>query len=268
MLQKTAMKTIVVAAFTAFFSSSLPAQNGIALFSPDGFGSTAVMGAYVHPVAAVPNAPFSATVTTRFKSRWIGDRTKFQVDETSFTIARDANGRTYDDQKWSAGDWQVTSGHIYDPATRLNTTLIDKQHIARLWKSMGEQPEYETNPKSAKTPLTAEPPFWIYGEPVWRKQDLGTQVMEGVMVHGVRLIRNIPASASGTGQPVETADEFWYSAELHMNLLIKHTDPRVGEQTFAITQIKCGDPDPQLFQVPEDFTIVDRTPETSRNSEK
>jgi hypothetical protein len=255
MLQKTATMASVIAAFTAFLSTSLFSQ--ISLFSSNGFGSTPVMSAYVDPVPAIPSAPFSATVTTRFKSRWIGDRTKFHVDETSFTIARDAKGRTYDDIKWSAGNWQVTSGHIYDPATRLNTTLIAEQHIARLWKSMGEQPEYETNPQSAKTPLTAEPPFWIYGEPVWHKEDLGIQMMEGVMVHGVRLVRNIPASASGTGQPVETTDEFWYSAELHMNVLITHTDPRDGEQTFKLTRVTRGEPDPQLFQVPEDFTIVE-----------
>jgi hypothetical protein len=224
------------------------------------------MSAYVNPVPAIPSAPFSATVTTRFKSRWIGDRTKFHVDETSFTIARDAKGRTYDDIKWSAGNWQVTSGHIYDPATRLNTTLIAEQHIARLWKSVGEQPEYETNPQSAKTPLTAEPPFWIYGEPVWHKEDLGIQMMEGVMVHGVRLVRNIPASASGTGQPVETTDEFWYSAELHMNLLIRHTDPRDGEQMFKLTRIKRGEPDPALFQVPAEFRIVDETPKTTQST--
>lgn len=253
MLQKVAIKTIVIAAFTAFLSISGFAQ--ISLFSSNGFGSTPVMSAYLDAVSAIPNSPFSATVTARFKSRWIGDRTKFQVQETSFTIARDARGRTYDDLKRGAGNWQVTSGQIYDPATRLHITLIAEQHRAWRRKLTGEQPEYETNPKYRKSPLDAEPPFWIYGEPVWRKEDLGIQMMEGVMVHGVRLVRNIPASASGTGQPVETTDEFWYSAELHMNVLMIHTDPRDGEQTFKLTHVKRGDPDPQLFQVPADFTI-------------
>ncbi len=96
----------------------------------------------------------------------------------------------------------------------------------------------------------------LYGEPVWRKEDLGTQVMDGVMVHGVRIIRNIPARASGTGQPVEITEEFWYSDELHMNLLIKHTDLRSGEQTLTLTGVKRDDRDPQLFQIPAGFKIV------------
>jgi hypothetical protein len=95
------------------------------------------------------------------------------------------------------------------------------------------------------------------GEWMWRKEDLGTQTMEGVSVHGVRFIQKVPASQSGTGQPVEIFNEIWYSPELRLNLLVKTTDPRNGEESFALTHLKLGDPEPARFQVPAEFRIDD-----------
>jgi hypothetical protein len=40
-------------------------------------------------------------------------------------------------------------------------------------------------------------------------------------------------------------------------MLIKHNDPRTGEQTLSIKQIKREDPDPQMFTVPSDYKVVD-----------
>jgi len=34
-------------------------------------------------------------------------------------------------------------------------------------------------------------------------------------------------------------------------------DPRIGEQTFKLTRIMLGDPDPSLFAVPAGFKVVD-----------
>ncbi len=244
MLQKTA-KGIVIAGFTAFLTISLGAQHPSFLQSP-------VTASSARPVSAVPNAPFSAEVTVRYTCPL-----PFSSVQTSFNIARDINGRTYDDMRGSLGYQKEITRHIYDPATRLDTVLIGEQHHALQWK-VNEVPEYETNPKYDRTPINFEPPYIATGEWAWRKEDLGTQTMEGVTVHGVRFIRHVPASASGTGQPVEVLDEFWYSSELRLNLLVKRTDPPNGEETFAITHLRRSDPDPQLFEIPEGFIVVDR----------
>jgi len=58
-------------------------------------------------------------------------------------------------------------------------------------------------------------------------------MMENVEVHGTRKSRTIPAEFSGTGQPIVITDEYWYSADLHLNMLVKHNDPRTGEQTVT-----------------------------------
>lgn len=243
MLRKTA-KAIVIAGFTAFLTISLGAQCWI--------WDSPVAASSARPVSAVPNAPFSAEVTVRYTRPL-----PFSSAQTSFNIARDINGRTYDDERGSLGYQKEITRHIYDPATRLDTVLIGEQHHALQWK-VNEVPEYETNPKYDRTPINAEPDCMVNGEWTWRKEDLGTQTMEGVTVHGVRRILQVSAERSGTGQPVEIFDEFWYSSELRLNLLVKRTDPRTGEERFALTHLRRSDPDPQLFQIPDGFIVVDR----------
>jgi hypothetical protein len=97
-------------------------------------------------------------------------------------------------------------------------------------------------------------------EPLVRQQDLGTQVLEGMTVRGVRITRNIPPNVSGTGQPVVVTDEYWYSDDLHLNMLVKHDDPRSGAQTMTVAELKRGEPDPHLFVIPSDYKVVDETP--------
>jgi len=108
--------------------------------------------------------------------------------------------------------------------------------------------------------LPSAPPSIPGREPLVRQEDLGTQVMENIVVRGVRITRTVPPAFSGTGRPVVVTEEFWYSDDLHLNLLVKCNDPRTGEQTMTLTQIKRGEPDPQLFVIPADYKVVDETP--------
>jgi hypothetical protein len=59
---------------------------------------------------------------------------------------------------------------------------------------------------------------------------------------------------------VDVVDEFWYSQELHLNLLVHHTDPRSGEQTVGISGIKREEPPAAMFELPLGYKIVDVTP--------
>jgi hypothetical protein len=78
--------------------------------------------------------------------------------------------------------------------------------------------------------------------------------MEGVPVHGVRETQIIPAENSGTGKEIVVSDEYWYSADLRINLVIKHSDPRTGSVTMTVTQVKRWEPDPSLLEVPQGYT--------------
>jgi hypothetical protein len=88
-------------------------------------------------------------------------------------------------------------------------------------------------------------------------EDLGSQTMEGVAVTGKRTTRTIPAGEIGNEKPLIIVTEVWTSPDLQTVVYSKRSDPRVGEQTFQLTNIVRGEPDPSLFVVPSDFKIID-----------
>jgi hypothetical protein len=88
-------------------------------------------------------------------------------------------------------------------------------------------------------------------------EDLGSQTMEGVLVKGTRTTRTIPAGQIGNEQPITIVTEVWTSPELKTVVSSKRSDPRMGEQTFRLTNIVRAEPNPTLFTVPADFKIVD-----------
>lgn len=94
--------------------------------------------------------------------------------------------------------------------------------------------------------------------PKWetRTEELGEQNIEGVSARGTRTITTIPAGAIGNERAIETVYEKWYSPELQMVVLSRHTDPRFGEQTYRLTNINRSEPDSSLFQVPSGYKKV------------
>jgi hypothetical protein len=91
-------------------------------------------------------------------------------------------------------------------------------------------------------------------------EDLGYTTLNGMQAKGPRVTRTIPAEVSGTGKSVNIVDEIWYSEQLHMNLLERHTDVRGGVQTLAILSIQRKEPSASLFEVPGGYKTVDMTP--------
>jgi hypothetical protein len=88
-------------------------------------------------------------------------------------------------------------------------------------------------------------------------EDLGTQTMEGVIVNGVRTTRTIPAGQIGNDKPIVITTEVWTSPDLKTIISSKRNDPRMGEQTFKLTNLVRAEPDASMFAVPSDFKIVD-----------
>jgi hypothetical protein len=86
-----------------------------------------------------------------------------------------------------------------------------------------------------------------------KEEDLGIKDMESLPVHGVRESQTIPAESSGTGKEIIVTDEYWYSEDLRINLMIKHSDPRTGTVTRTVTQITRTEPDPAFFEIPEGY---------------
>lgn len=90
-----------------------------------------------------------------------------------------------------------------------------------------------------------------------KTEDLGSKTMEGVTVTGMRTTRAIPAGQIGNERPLSIVTEVWTSPELKTVIYSKRSDPRMGDQTFELTNIVRAEPDPALFTVPSDFKIQD-----------
>jgi hypothetical protein len=89
-------------------------------------------------------------------------------------------------------------------------------------------------------------------------EPLGKQTIEGVNAEGVREVSTIDAGAIGNDRPIQVSTESWYSAELQMNVMTKHSDPRTGDESFRLTNINRAEPAAYLFQPPAGYQITER----------
>ena len=89
-------------------------------------------------------------------------------------------------------------------------------------------------------------------------ESLGKQTIEGVTAEGTRSVITLDAGAIGNDRPIQITGESWYSAELQMVVLSKHSDPRTGEESFRLTNIRKGEPGAYLFQAPAGYQINER----------
>ena len=88
------------------------------------------------------------------------------------------------------------------------------------------------------------------------KQDLGTQVMDGLQVKGTKTTFTIPAGQDRvTIADVVTTTESWYSDELKLIISSKRTDPAFVTSTKA-TNLRRVEPARDLFEVPAAITEV------------
>jgi len=90
-----------------------------------------------------------------------------------------------------------------------------------------------------------------------RTENLGTETMQGMSVEGIRTTRTIAAGDIGNDRPIHIITEVWTSPELKTIIYSKRSDPRMGDQTFQLTNIVRSEPDASLFSVPADFKLVD-----------
>jgi hypothetical protein len=199
-------------------------------------------------VTPVAGAPFSATVLIRSEQTMPDGTT---VTKTTINlVGRDSRGRIHNERRALVPDSyhgtpRLIEVHIFDLQTRMNTFYDPVTRIARQ-RALPEPPK-APNLRNASNPMV-------------KVEDLESTNLDGFAATGLRRSTTIPAQASGTGAAVTVVDEYWYSEDLHMNLLVVHTDPRSGVQTVALSSIKREEPPQSFFEVPEGYKIVDVTP--------
>jgi len=90
-------------------------------------------------------------------------------------------------------------------------------------------------------------------------KSLGTREFEGIKADGTLTTHTIAAGAIGNEKPIVVTSERWFSPELHVVVFAKSSDPRAGETTYRLTNIKRAEPAPDLFRIPADYTTRGET---------
>jgi hypothetical protein len=214
----------------------------------------------------VTAAPYTATATTE-STQVLADGNRI-VNKTSSFVARDSQGRTRRETDLRRiGTMQVDSPKmvfINDPTT--HTQYIFTPGGGEATKVIRSEGNWKEGPQIIDLRATRERRMKekvvvnVQGahegqqskesaEQV-KHEDLGTQTIEGVSAQGKRETVTIPAGEIGNERPIEMVTETWFSPELHTMVLRKHSDPRMGESTYRLTDIKRNEPDASLFQAP------------------
>ena len=88
-------------------------------------------------------------------------------------------------------------------------------------------------------------------------EDLGEQIIEGVLVRGSRQTQTIAAGAIGNERAIDIVAEEWYSDEIEAVVLRRNFDPRFGETQYELTNIVRSEPSPDLFTVPQGYELIE-----------
>jgi len=242
-------KSLLIAAFFTAIYIPLQAQQADSDQPPIYHGTSIhVDGVFITPVAG---APFSATAVID-DAQYLPDRTT-NTKRTINEIGRDSRGIIHNERRRLVseafhGTPQLLEVHLFDPQTRMSTFYDPMTRIARQ-RVLPDLPKAPSLPNPANSSNSQ-----------MKVDDLGTSTLNGLDVKGLRRTFTIPAKLSGTGAAVEVVDEYWYSEDLHINLLVRRTDPRTGVQTVAISTLKREEPAPEFFEIPQGYKTVDMTP--------
>jgi hypothetical protein len=205
----------------------------------------------------VTGAPFSATLS-QVTTETLADGNHIQRTTTG-SVARDGSGRMRRDITMPPMGVLANSSNtpphvvlISDPVADVNYLLETDRKVAR------KMPMFQRGRgKDGNAGNAGMPPFDRNRQNDATSVSLGTQMVNGVSAQGTRTTRTIAAGAIGNEKPIVITVERWYSPDLQMNVLIKRSDPRTGDNVFQLTNIMRSAPDASLFQVPSDYTVRD-----------
>lgn len=206
----------------------------------------------------VTGSPFSAQiVSTSTQTLPDGSHISRNVNAT---VARDSQGRTYRQQTMenlgpvSTGA-SKTVVFLRDPVAHTSHVLSMDSKTA----TMSNMPQRQRGPRGSAPPSASNTPQAETRTRPQRKgetvESLGSQMMEGVMAEGTRITHTIPAGSIGNEHELKVVSETWYSKDLQTVVMSRHTDPRMGESVFKLTNITRTEPDATLFQVPAGFKV-------------
>jgi hypothetical protein len=272
-----------LAAALAVTAAVLPAQRGAVAGS--GFQEAGQMsldegGWRTFPVGragrgavrVVVGKPVSAT-EERKTVQTLADGTQIENSDSDL-FYRDAQGRTRLEQSVPGRAIVIT-----DPVAHITIVLDPTTKTARKNAAFLGQPGTRGGPVSQvivgggrSGPMVTDSDAYSAGVAAGRaaagragaqnqpptSEELGMQTMNGVAAQGVRNTQTIPAGRIGNNRDIHVVNERWYSSDLQLLVKTVNTDPRFGVTTYQLLNIVQGTQDPSLFQIPSDYTVVER----------
>jgi len=207
-------------------------------------------------LSGVKGAPFSADIIDEFEQMLVNGTHIHR--EIHGQIFRDSEGRTRKEDEYP---FDITFGEkhrrvmITDPVQQVFIILNPQTKVATIQHVEPRAPKVAAvaNKPVAAPPPQADPPKI---NPLQFEQ-LGTMQIEGFMASGQRMTRTVEAGRIGNDKPIVSVDESWYSTELKEMLLTKSDNPQSGQHIRRLVNIRIGDPDPLLFQLPSDYAVKD-----------
>jgi hypothetical protein len=218
----------------------------------------------------VVGQPYSAVQVSEHTQALANGTTIHQRWETS-RLYRDSQGRTRTEQYVVAGALPVHTVEpgrrmvrICDPVGGYSYVLDTKRHIAHRLKilTMAEASNRAQSPESVDATrlarrAPANPALNSAQHPETKQEALGKEVADGVEVAVRKITMTTPTGLDGNDQPLVRVCENQYSEELKLTILSKCSDPRAGDTVTRLENLDRADPDPALFQVPPDYTVVE-----------
>ena len=247
-------------------------------------------------VQSAPNQPAYATARLPrptqgqvirgmpYSAEQVSDQTQTLADGTHITqktqvtkLFRDSEGRSRTERSLFRGMNGTFDGltivEIVDPVSGFAYIFDAYNHVAHRFAPEGgggqardaEQTRAGSGPTVRVVPSPTvhviTPAQSQTDRPEVSTESLGSQVIEGVNVEGRKITRTLPVGLMGNDRPLVSVTESWFSPELRITVLTKHSDPRMGESVTQLRNIDRSEPDSSLFRVPPDYQVVDENGE-------
>lgn len=218
----------------------------------------------------VTGLPYSAEATTE-TTQVLSDGNRIAHKETA-KVYRDSMGRTRRELAVNAiGPW--ASAGAPTQMVSINDPVAGARYMLNVQEKKAFKMPTPPKPPAGRAGMTEANRVYIAGGGVTeagpsvaflekdadignrKEESLGTQEIEGVQAQGTRTTETIPAGKIGNEKPILITNESWYSPDLKADVLVKHSDPRMGEVVYQLTNISREEPDTSLFQVPADYAV-------------
>jgi hypothetical protein len=225
------------------------AQDSGPMHAPDGQAPLLISPLYLPPK---PNAPFTAVAKTLVVQTLPDGSTVTSQNERH--VARDMDGRIFEER--------VTFVPVPDDGRRkMRVHAVDYfDPVSHTWYHCDTAPKvcqlreyYDQFVEAPASPVGLQPDQRTY----LTRENLGTDTFSGLDVQRSRETLTLATESVGNTRTILRTVDYWYSPALGVNVQVKRHDPRDGDQTLWLTDVSLSAPDPEIFKIPADFSVID-----------